>query len=334
MTEFRKILSKIRRVLKKIVITIFQFATLSLYSIFLNYDIIPGLVAVENGKRILTAKGIVGIIVVFIIFILLAFFNNKSNDDKDTKYKNYKLELLEKLRELTSGLCVSKIVTLTNKIEKIIDGEKPTPIISNPSQQIKSIEDAILEILCGTLSTEKYKFVPNDFSISLVYNFDDNWILESTTDRTNSANDLIANNKSLFYHLLNSKTDYLFYNSKQVAKNQNHYLDSNSDSYDETDNNHILLGSILCKKIFIKGNSKNLIKAMISIATYDKQFVDIPPIEKTKLSKNDKERMETVKINIKEHVIKEFESRLEIELCLKYLEHLYKKGNDKKEEEK
>lgn len=76
-------------------------------------------------------------------------------------------------------------------------------------------------------------------------------------------------------------------------------------------------GSIACYRIVTRESGQELIKAVLSITTYNKKFVN----------SDDKNIVANVKFNMDEYILKPFIKRISIELCLLYLSVLYNKHN-------
>jgi hypothetical protein len=119
--------------------------------------------------------------------------------------------------------------------------------------------------------------------------------------------------KSTFSKVLSSKEPFLFYNSKEQARKLDSYIRDGEDRINENDE---LKGSIACYRIVVKEEKQELIKAVLSITTYNKRFV----------SSDNKKIINNVKFNMDEYIFKPFIKRIDIELCLLYLATLY---NDK-----
>ncbi len=62
----------------------------------------------------------------------------------------------------------------------------------------------------------------------------------------------------------------MFYNSKEQARKLDSYIRDGEDRINENDE---LKGSIACYRIVVKEEKQELIKAVLSITTYNKRFV-------------------------------------------------------------
>lgn len=242
------------------------------------------------------------------------------------KYYHYKMdeesssaEAINYIRERVDtriiNVCNNKYNTLISLIPEVISGkEPPRYIISRPCEQLKTITKEMAACLRSLLMHGGYSLNENDIYVSIFYKF-------QTTDRWGqthlafpeiglSVSDVVANKDSTFSHTLKSKNGILFINNKQDGYDNNQYVPDKDDKYDKNGN---LKGSILCYRIICKKNGIDYITAVLSISTYDKR------IEPSNLL----DRVNNIEDNICKYIIKAFEKRIMIELCLLYLSELY-----------
>lgn len=272
-----------------------------------------------NGKRQFTIIGIIlTIIIVGFSFLLVTaqryYEYSKLNTDKDKR----KLFVLEHMDIEINKICDNKYITLKRKLSEIKNGNiKDFPqIVSNPCEQLKHVTEKMNNCLCKLLSQNEYSINENELYISLYYNFplEDNLWKQADSiapERGLSIDDLISE-KSTFSKVLKSKEPFLFYNSKEQARKTDSYI---SDGEDRLDENNELKGSIACYRIIIKEAGRELIKAVLSVTTYNKKFVN----------SDNKRIIDNVKFNMDEYILRPFIKRIDIELCLLYLSVLYNK---------
>lgn len=272
-----------------------------------------------DGKKQLTFMGIIlTIIVVGFSFLLVTaqryYEYTKINTDKDKR----KLFVLENVDIETNKICDNKYITLKRKLSEIKKGNivDLPQIVSNPCEQLKHITEKMNNCLCKLLSQNEYNINENELYISLYYNFpmeDELWHQTDSIapERGLSINEL-TNGKSTFSKVLKSKESFLFYNSKEQARKTDSYI---SDGEDKLNDNNELKGSIACYRIIIKESGQELVRAVLSVTTYNKKFVN----------SNDKKIIDNVKFNMDEYILKPFIKRIDIELCLLYLSVLYNK---------
>lgn len=281
-----------------------------------------GLIGVDaTGKKQFTFIGIIltVLIVGFSLLLVMAqryYEYSKLNTDKDKR----KLYVLEQVDIETNKICDNKYITLKRRIAEIKKGninEFPQ-IVSNPCEQLKHITEKMNNCLCKLLSQNEYSINENELYISLYYNFpmeDNLWRLTDSIapERGLSINELL-DEKSTFSQVLKSREPFLFYNSKEQARKMDSYISDGEDSLNE---NNELKGSIACYRIIINESGQELIKAVLSITTYNKKFVN----------SDNKKTIDNVKFNMDEYILKPFIKRISIELCLLYLSILYNKNN-------
>ncbi len=315
--KIKNILIKIHQWEQKqwLIVSIFLSTVSIWFSLVLNFwgEDLKLVVTDSNGKSSFTFLGslITLIIVCFSSLFVLAqkyYEYYKLNSDTDKR----KLFVLEQVSLATNKICDNKFITLKKQIFDLKNyniGIVPK-IVSKPDEQIKHIIEKMNNCLCKLLTG----FREDELYISLYYNFpkekNDLWSLADSLspEKGLSITDLL-NGHSTFNKVLTIKENFLFYNSKEYARRCEAYI---SDSEDRVDENNNLKGSIACYRIVIEERNQILIKAVISISTYNKRFVD----------SNDKNIIDNTKYNIEEHILKQFAKRINIELCLLYLSKL------------
>lgn len=268
-------------------------------------------------KKQLTALGLILTMVVvgFSCVLVMAqryYEYSKLNNNKDKR----KLYILESIDAETNRICDSKYITLKKKIWKIKNGKTTNipQIVSNPCEQLKHILDKMSNCLCKLLSQKEYDINQEELYISLHYNFpmeNECWMkADSLTPEQGLTIDELRDSKTTFSKALISKEPLLFYNSKEQARKHDSYISDENDKIDENDE---LKGSIACYRITVKEGKQELIKAVLSITTYNKKFVN----------SNDNKIINNVKYNVDKFILKTFIKRINIELCLLYLAALH-----------
>lgn len=239
------------------------------------------------------------------------------------KFKDILIRMfvLEHVDTDINKICDNKYMTLKKRIWKIKNEktEEIPRIISSPSEQLKHIVEKMNNCLCKLLSQQnEYVIKQEELYISLYYNFpleDDSW---QQTDRFSPERGLGVKNlltkETLFARILKSRENFLFYNSKEQARIEGCYIQDEDDRISEEGK---IKGSIACYRIIVKECEQILVQAVLSISTYDKQFIN----------KDDKGTIKNSIFNIDEYILKPFIKRINIELCLLYLDKLYEEKN-------
>lgn len=248
----------------------------------------------------------------FLIQAAERYYHYKKGSSTDAEVANY---IRERVDSRISKVCDNKYNTLISLISDIRLGkENPIYIISKPCEQLKNITNEMSSCLRELLVHDGYVINEDEMYVSIFYKFDikDEWEqTQSPFPEMGLPVDEVTNNiNSTFSHTLLSKNGIVFINNKQEGFVRNQYIPDKDDRYDDSGN---LKGSILCYRIICRKNGTEHIKAVLSISTYDKRIEPSNVLEKRK----------NVQDNIKNYIIKEFEKRIKIELCLLYLSELY-----------
>ena len=237
------------------------------------------LIVIKDNQKSFTLLGLIlTIVVVLFSALLLTAQRYYEYYNLNTSRVKRKLFVLENVSTETNKICDNKFTTLRDVIWKIKNGTaKDFPhIISNPCEQLKHIIEKMNTCLCKLFSQEDYDINPNELYISLYYNFpleNNEWRQADSLfpERGLDIKELLNNPQSTFSKVLSSKESLLFFNSKEQARKQDSYI---RDSEDILNENNELQGSIACYKILIKKEGMTLIQAVLSITTYNKQFVN------------------------------------------------------------
>lgn len=323
---FKKNLIRLHEWVQKkwLIVSIIMSTSSVWFSLILNFfgEELNLIATDTNGKRQFTVSGIIlTVIVVFFSCLLVMaqryYEYDKLNNDRDKR----KLFILENVDLETNRICDNKFITLKKKIWKIKNGKdiEFPQIVSKPCEQLKHILEKMNNCMCKLLSQNEYAIQSNELYISLYYNFpleDSVWRqADSLSPEKGLTINELLDEKSTFSNVLNEKGAFVFYNSKEQARKQEKYIKDGEDRVNENDE---LKGSIACYRLSVKEQNHELIRAVLSITTYNKKFVN----------SDERKIIENVKYNMDEYILKPFVKRLDIELCLLYLATLYDSETD------
>lgn len=302
-----------------LIVSIFLSTVSIWFSLILNFfgENLYLITTNKAGKKQFTLLGLIITIIVIGFSCLLAMAQRyyeycRLNSDKDKR----KLVILEHVDIETNKICDNKYITLKKRLWEIKQGKIDDfpEIVSKPCEQLKHITEKMSSCLCKLLSQNEYSINENELYISLYYNFPMEDKFWHRTDNISPEKGLsigtLLNEGSTFSKVLRSKEQFVFYNSKEQARKTDNYI---RDGEDRLDENNELKGSIACYRIIIKEAGQELVKAVLSITTYNKKFIN----------NDDKKIIDNVKFNMDEYVLKPFIKRINIELCLLYLSILH-----------
>ena len=287
------------------------------YSLILSYlGEKLGLVSLDQSNRSLTVWGWL----ITALLTVLAFVSEVSKRYEDLRRVNPPevagYALLNTIKTSIDSVCISKYNTLVDKIHSVKTErtESPPNIISNPQKQLEGIAKEMVQCLYYLLQDDTTRWNNRDLYISIAYQFpleSDDWHW-ATEEHGLCFDELLAKSKrkqniSTFQYLLRNRSTIAFFNSKERAMAEGHYI---PDDFDERDSKGHLLGSIACYKGTIKKEDKTYIRYIVTLASYSKPFT----------TKNDV--VNNLRYNMKNEVFSEFAIRISIELCLLYLKHL------------
>lgn len=286
----------------------------------------------ENGRKQFTVFGIICtlLLIAFVTFGEISLKYDREKDHK--KYERGAAFMLRNLRDATSTLCDSKYNTLVSVIDNIkkSSGNDIPEIISNPEKQLDGLASQISNCLCQLLQEDKgEKWRVEDVFVSIAYEYPSDapgqwhW---ATRERGLSLQELFREGTegqiSTMVYCLRNKGNKVFYNSKQTALAEKHYVPDLGDEYDADGN---LLGSIACFEDTIKKNDVVYIHYVLTISTYDKKFVSIDASNYEAQEEADtayQEAEDAVKYNMYKNVVSDFMMRARVEFCLLYLSRL------------
>lgn len=302
-----------------LIVSIFLSTSSIWFSLILSFwgEELNLITSAVKGKRQFTIVGLILTILIISFSCLLAAAQRCYEYCKfDLNEDKLKLIILENVDVEINTICNNKFITLTQRLWEIKQNnihEFPENI-SKPCEQLKYITEKINDCLCKLLSQNEYSINENELYISLYYNFpleNESWYRAKNIFPEKGLNiDELINGQTTFSKVLKSKEKFIFYNSKEQARKTDNYI---SDGDDKLDDNNELKGSIACYRIIIKESGQELIKAVLSITTYNKKFVN---------SEN-KKVIDNVKFNMETYILDPFVKRINIELCLLYLSFLH-----------
>ena len=296
-----------------------------------------GLIRVVNNEegttqKVLSATGLVISIVLLVIVLFISIISRyKSLHDpiqKELDIQRSGYALFDKMLTTTSNICLYKLSTQVKLIQSIKrDGVSPPQVYSKPCGQLEKITEELSDCVVFLLSERGHQFSSQDIYVSIAYNFpleDKNkWKWTDLSNEKGLSLDELMNDDTTFSFLLSQSAEQhssVFFNSKQDAFEKNHYK---PDKYDVYDKAHKLEGSIACYLITIKRSDTEYIRAVLSVSSYRKKFVDESNDDR---KQEDGDVVETVRQNIENVIIAELSERIKIELCNYYLQFLYQQA--------
>lgn len=200
----------------------------------------------------------------------------------------------------------------------------PTYPIKKPCETLSSITDEMAQTLAKLLSYKKYNVRYQDLFVNIYYCFpqenDQQWYkAHSVRGENGLAIEELLKPNTAFFEALNSNKHYVYYNNKETAIEQNHYVPDP----DDIRKNKVVIGSIACYLYEITRNSKVFIKFMITLSSYGKKF-----------SKNDSDEDYITAINLKRCFFPEYEMLIKSALTDLYITHIISCHETAKEQEK
>ena len=281
-----------------------------------------GLIQTSNSNKGFTLLGGILTFLIFIVLVLNAALvkYRKETPDKALKDMTASFNLLDRLMSSMSQVCAGKLSTQIKKIEEIKqNGIEPPIIYSKPCMQFEIILREIIDCLTFVLNTNDHRIKADSLYASIAYNFplesDVEWRWVDVQKQQGLDIPTLLKEESLFASLLNSPNkSYEFFNSKQLALEKHKYVQDDCDKQDKDGN---LLVSIACFEITITRNDITFIRAILSISSYDIQFVN-----SNNLREENQQDIINTRENIRKIIVSEFSKRIRIELCNYYLQFL------------
>lgn len=277
----------------------------------------------DVGSKQPTILGWIATAVIFSIIIIGEIAVHIEGSVYDVKYYERGYVALGKLRSRINRICQTKKQTLLLLLKDIKSSKKTSQIgnipqiISNPRKQLETIVVEMANCLADFLSESTgRRWQPSDLFVSIAYEFpcEGNEWHWATEEQGLSLCELLEANDpqtglSTFSYILSVNSNSVFFNSKEEALKDKKYV---KDGLDETDNEGHLCGSIACFKRALKKDDKIYIRYVLTITSYSRQFV----------TDNSVDAIDNTKHNMRELVLSDFFERINVELCLLYLDYL------------
>lgn len=293
------------------------------YSLVLTYlgETLHLISVSTSGGKMLTILGWISTIIITGIIILGEASKKYSSSLQTEPFEIGGFALLNNLRSGIENVCKSKYGTLLSEIHaiKTEHADEPPIIISNPPKQLDEIAKEMAGCLRFLLREDGGKrWQTDDLYVSVAYQFPlegDTWHW-ATEEHGLCLSDLLhlsntdeerPKTMSTLEFILSDKRSVVFFNSKADAEKDGKYI---ADDFDERDSDGKLLGSIACYEGIIKKADITYIHFVLTVTTYSRPFATDP------------QSAENTKHNMKEFVVSDFFLRIQIELCLLYLEQL------------
>ena len=272
----------------------------------------------ESGRSSLTILGLI-LTIITIGWSLISLISQRYCD-----YHNKNLGISQEnlgntetvyssLNSSTTSIIEKGVLEKLTYIEGLLNNKDKVEClrpIKKPCNTLINITDDMVTVLSKLLTYKKYNIKEKDLHVNIYYNFpledDQKWYKthSSKQERGLKIEELLKPNTA-FFEALHSPTHYVYYNDKNVAKKQNHYV---PDSEDDSNLN----GSIACFLYDIGKGEKTFIRFIITLATYGKKF-----------SKTDSEQEnDNIALNLKRCVFPEYEMLIKSALADLYITHL------------
>lgn len=228
------------------------------------------------------------------------------------------LDFQIRLSNNVQDVCEAKLTTLRNFVADMKVGNKEVPqIIDNPDNQLRTLTTAINKTFAKLLGKDDNNIRNNDIYVHILYRFcndaDESWFYTGSSSEYeyDDLNSLFKG-KSQFSECLKQNHHIYLVNSKQIECERGYYIRCPHD--EEKDGK--LCGSVVFYKIPItSAHEYKIMDAIIMVYTCKQKFTQ----------SDDKDSLKTVSFNI-DTIITEFKSRIQIELILLYVQHLYEQG--------
>lgn len=224
------------------------------------------------------------------------------------------------LNASAASVLESSILEKTKYIEDVLNSKETLRApIDKPCLVLKKITSELIGVSSKLLSYKKHNIREKDLYVGIYYNFpledETKWYRADNVrqKRGLTAEELFKPNTT-FFDVLHSNQSYVFYNDKEVAKEQKHYVPDSEDVYVSSK----LVGSIACFKYEIT-NEKAYVRFIVSITSYGKRFS----------KSNDPIDIQNIANNFKYNVMPEYEMLVKNAFCDLYINHLiHKSSND------
>lgn len=253
--------------------------------------------------------GVLGINLLTSYIAKLDELRKESLKETIEKLKN-NIGIYETVTDSIYDICDLKydaLIEYMNSITEKKTCEQPFLNTVRPAKQLKDISRKIAECFCKITGIKEGELV-----VSMAYCLaDTDWKWVDSKDLHGCARleDLKNNPKSTFYQLKTGKEEFLFLNNKKREEANGRYI------FDNKDNSHKRVGSIICEKIGIGSENHMLGEVILSISSYGHMFVE----------SDDEEQISKVEETIRTAILKQFEKRICIQLSNLYIREMYKR---------
>lgn len=331
----RKFLLKINKINQKqwLICSIFTTTTGVWFSLILSFfgQSLNLLKVAEDGSKSFTTLGII-LTALTVGWSMLSLIAQRYSD-----YHNRNLGITqedlgeietvyETLNSSASSVVEHSVLEKTKYIEDVLNNRDTLrEPIDKPCIVLKKITSELITVSSKLLSYKKHNIRDKDLYVGIYYNFpleDENkWYrADNTRQKRGLAIEDLFKPNTTFFDVLNNPQSFVFYNDKETAKRQKHYVPDSEDSYDNSDK---LVGSIACFKYDIT-NENTYVKFIVSIASYGKRFS----------KSNDDTDIKNIANNFKYNVMPEYEMLIKNAFCDFYIMHLIHKNKDDEQQSK
>ena len=286
----------------------------------------------ENGDKVFTILGgiltlvTVGWSLLSLIAQRYCEYHNKNIGISQENLENSET-FFNSLNSSSANIIEKGVTAKLAYVERVLQTKSttmPTYPIKKPCETLSNITCEMAQTLSKLLSYKKYNVRYQDLFVNIYYSFpqenDQQWYKAHSVRSENglSIEELLKPNTA-FFEALNSNKNYVYYNDKEMAIEQNHYVPDP----DDIRKNKNVIGSIACYLYEIKRNSKVYIKFMITLSSYGKKF--------SKINSDDDN---VTAINLKRCFFPEYEMLIKSALTDLYITHIFDCHKNSEEWEK
>lgn len=189
------------------------------------------------------------------------------------------------------------------------------------------------------ISEKGHTFEKEDIQVNLLYNFPrenpDVWKMANSFSAKGLQPEKFMGEGSTGKYLLSQKRTSLFFNSKQAALNEKHYVRNDTD---DKDGKNEIKGSICCYLEDFGNVDGIYVRSILFISTTQKKIVNEKRFrdkyKEIEAEKKIKDACITLSDNIKNYILVNYNNRLGIELCNYYVQYLHQKSGKYKAKKK
>lgn len=249
---------------------------------------------------------------------------NESEREKQykTDIEDYKVELEEyentlgvynRLMMVLGKVCDFKLGGMYTYIEDSLkSGTFKNPYNESicPEKQLKSIAKEIKNCLSDITQPPL-----DSITVSMAYEIPDlsiqlKWVDQQEVAQCMKLSALKTTDSTMFYRVYSGQSDYLFFNDKILAEQNNCY------AFDKKDQRSNKIGSIVCEEIALENDGIKIARIILTISTYGYKFTD----------SDDPDVLDNMSRMIEEVILQQFDKRIRIELAYLYVKnHYFKK---------